>query len=140
MTRKFGKICDKHPELLGERLSSNGRCVRCQRDSVNAYRKQKYNSDPEFHRKMREKLNGAWARSDRLQYLDRRMAKICRTPSWADMSKIKEMYKQARRTGMTVDHIIPLRGQLVSGLHAENNLQLLPGNVNGSKGNSFKIG
>jgi len=67
------------------------------------------------------------------------LAKIQRVPSWADHEKIKAIYQEAERTGMTVDHIIPLRGQLVSGLHVENNLQLLPGNVNYSKGNFFKV-
>lgn len=65
------------------------------------------------------------------------LAKKSRVPSWADHGKIKAIYQEAERTGMTVDHIIPLRGQLVSGLHVENNLQLLPGSVNYSKGNTF---
>ena len=28
-TRRFGKVCLKHPELAGERLRSNGTCVKC---------------------------------------------------------------------------------------------------------------
>lgn len=67
------------------------------------------------------------------------LAKKCRVPSWADQEKIKAIYQEAERTGMTVDHIIPLQGRLVSGLHVENNLQLLPGSVNYSKGNSFEV-
>lgn len=65
------------------------------------------------------------------------LSKIQRVPPWADIEKIKAIYQEAKRTGMTVDHIIPLRGQTVSGLHVENNLQLLPGSVNYSKGNKF---
>jgi hypothetical protein len=36
-----------------------------------------------------------------------------------------------------VDHIIPLNGEIVSGLHVLSNLQVLPISVNRSKGNKF---
>lgn len=30
--RYLGKVCDKHPALLGERLTSNGKCIKCSQD------------------------------------------------------------------------------------------------------------
>lgn len=139
-TRRIGKICDRHPELLGERLSSNNSCVRCHRDRVNANRLKRYHNDPEYHVRSREKQNQSYARSHKTQYIDRRMSKMLRTPSWANKSKIREIYLHARELGMTVDHILPLRGELVSGLHVENNLQLMPRSANSSKGNKYVVG
>ena len=36
-----------------------------------------------------------------------------------------------------VDHIIPLQGKIVSGLHVVDNLQVIPGSENSRKGNRF---
>jgi hypothetical protein len=75
----------------------------------------------------------------------RRTAKLKRTPAWADMDAIREFYAAARRmteaTGVVyhVDHIIPLQGRLVSGLHVPNNLQIIPGTENSRKRNRFEV-
>jgi len=73
----------------------------------------------------------------------RRAAKIQRTVPWADDDKVKELYKEAQRlakeTGIPhdVDHIIPLQGENVSGLHVENNLQVITASANRMKRNKF---
>ena len=73
------------------------------------------------------------------EYQKRRKAlKIDRIPSWADVSKIKEIYAKCPE-GMEVDHIIPLQGDKVSGLHVENNLQYLSPEDNRKKYNKFAI-
>ena len=33
-SRYRGRVCDKHPELLGERRTANSCCVGCQRDRL----------------------------------------------------------------------------------------------------------
>jgi hypothetical protein len=64
--------------------------------------------------------------------------------SWADKALIKDIYKLAaiyRNFGhdVHVDHIVPLQGKLVSGLHVPDNLQIIPKRVNLLKSNSFEI-
>lgn len=64
------------------------------------------------------------------------LAKIQRVPKWANTSAIKQFYINCP-IGYEVDHVIPLRGKLVSGLHCETNLQYLLKAENASKGSSF---
>ncbi len=59
-----------------------------------------------------------------------------RTPSWANLSKIQEIYNNCPE-GFHVDHIIPLRGKNVSGLHIETNLQYLWAEDNLKKSNTW---
>lgn len=66
----------------------------------------------------------------------RRAQKLNATVSWADLRKIREIYRNCPE-GYHVDHIIPLQGTLVCGLHVENNLQYLTSFENKSKGNRF---
>ena len=77
----------------------------------------------------------------------RRAAKLKATPTWlsdTQKSQIESIYWLAKdlRTvcGETyhVDHIVPLKGKHVCGLHVPWNLQVLPADVNLSKGNRFE--
>lgn len=75
----------------------------------------------------------------------RQLALINRTPKWLTDAQLKEIewyYVTAKELQwlsdptdiLTVDHIIPLQGKNVSGLHVPWNLQILPMTDNSKKG------
>lgn len=74
-----------------------------------------------------------------------RACKLNATPAWADLDKIQWFYNYAiwlsQITGVPheVDHIIPLQGENVCGLHVENNLQVIPMRDNRIKGNKLEV-
>ena len=70
----------------------------------------------------------------------RHARKMNALPKWLndeDILEIKRIYKEAQRTGLTVDHIVPLQGKNVCGLHVQWNLQLLTNIENIRKSNRF---
>lgn len=66
----------------------------------------------------------------------REHAKLERTPKWADIEAIKQIYQECPE-GYEVDHIVPLKARLASGLHTPENLQYLPASENRKKYNKF---
>lgn len=84
----------------------------------------------------RDKVNATWMRRD--------AAKKNRTPSWLTVDEhwmIEQAYDIAtKRTQMLgipfhVDHIVPLQGKTVSGLHVPWNLQVITAKENQMKSN-----
>lgn len=67
-----------------------------------------------------------------------RCARLNRTPKWADLLGIQDFYSKCP-VGYHVDHIVPLQGELVSGLHVLNNLQYLIAKDNCAKSNIFTV-
>jgi hypothetical protein len=76
----------------------------------------------------------------------RRADMLDRTPAWLnadDWWLINEVYdlaeqrSEATKVDWHVDHIVPLRGKAVSGLHTPHNLQVILGAENMRKGNSY---
>lgn len=77
----------------------------------------------------------SWVHGARRRRIERE-----RTPPWADLEAIRAMYAEAERltreTGeqYVVDHIVPLRGKIVSGLHWHGNMRVIHWRANASKG------
>jgi len=95
-------------------------------------------------------IHRRWARANAgrcaAKTIARRAAKYCRTPQWLtsfDTEAIRSLYTEAARltraTGVKheVDHVIPLRGQTVSGLHVPQNLRIITKAQNAAKRNRF---
>jgi len=77
----------------------------------------------------------------------RRAAKLNRTPEWADSDAILRVYAYAKEVNkyldgvskVHVDHIIPLQGEKVSGLHVPENLQVISASDNCRKSNRYEL-
>ena len=73
----------------------------------------------------------------------RQASQMQRIPQWADLAAMKRTYEAAKclevMTGRKyhVDHIVPLQGKIVCGLHVEYNLQILPAHINLQKANAW---
>ena len=120
-------------------------CIFCNRKRVHAWRKLgKRNTAAEtrrYYQRYPEKANARYAKH--------RAAKFKAIPSWVGPEEeflIEEAYSLAKlRTKMfgflwSVDHIFPLQGKEVCGLHVPLNLRVIPAKENSSKGNSFPEG
>lgn len=66
-----------------------------------------------------------------------RARKLGRLPIWVDRTSLREIYRNCPE-GMTVDHVIPLNGEVISGFHIPENLQYLGKKENRRKGNKFE--
>lgn len=96
----------------------------------------------EIKAKMRARhaANPARAKADKLK---RVFAEQRRIPLWADRGAIAAVYAKAaeikRDIGVDVhvDHVIPLRGKRVSGLHVANNLRIVTAEENRGKYNTL---
>lgn len=69
---------------------------------------------------------------------------IIATPPWANQEEIKNIYIEAgriRASGINVhvDHIIPLKGKIVCGLHVPSNLQIITAKDNYAKRNHYHV-
>ena len=117
-------------------------------DKERARKKVEYAKDP----LRRKEINRAWrvknpAKSNAIT-AKRRAIKLNATPAWLvaeDYDRISAMYAEAarltRETGIVhhVDHIIPLQGKSVSGLHVPWNLRVITASANASKGNKLDV-
>ena len=80
----------------------------------------------------------------RLQLAIAQATRRRRYVSWANVEAIATLYAEAalltRETGRShvVDHIIPLKGRTVSGLHVESNLRIIERSENARKSNKWE--
>lgn len=109
-------------------------------ESIKVKRRESYAADPDKEREASKYRSREWrsANPGHRNALKRKYVadKGLRTPAWADLSAIVGFYKNCPK-GFHVDHIYPLRGRFVSGLHVLENLQYLPAVENMRKNNRY---
>jgi 5-methylcytosine-specific restriction endonuclease McrA len=98
----------------------------------------------------RERIRQAkWARENpdrmRAKVAKRRAAKLMATPKWVDLGEISKIYEQcgilirSAGTKYEVDHIVPLKGENVCGLHVPWNLRIIAQKMNRAKNNRLDV-
>lgn len=104
-------------------------CTPAQIEAKRGYGQKWYdaNKDTDAHR--------TYSRASAMEAYARRIQRI---PSWVDLKAITAFYA-ACPDGYEVDHIIPLNGKIVSGLHVLNNLQYLTFADNRAKSNKYEV-
>lgn len=113
--------------------AANAETIKVRRDARNA-------ANPERKKAIAARSAKVNAGSVNARHAKRRARKIQATPVWANMDAIKFFYVVAARctkaTGESyhVDHVIPLQGKSVCGLHIHSNLQILTALDNMRKG------
>lgn len=134
----------------------DNRCKCCK----NTARRQRYAENKEYedarnlewmtrNRDYFRAYNKEYYEKNRADYVSRtakrRAAKLQATPDWANLERIKGLYKLAAYlteeygVSIHVDHIVPLQSTKVCGLHVEENLQLLYAEDNCRKNNTFEV-
>lgn len=129
------KVCTEcHKERCKERSSSDAA-----KQYWSDYKKANKESVGEYKKQWLEKNKA----KTRMYSATRRSAKLQRTPEWlndGEKFEIECVYRYAsclRNVGLDyeVDHITPLQGDRVSGLHVPWNLRVISMQMNRSKGN-----
>jgi hypothetical protein len=118
-------------EGCGKRHFANNLCPmhnrRLQRHGDANYVNPKCNRDGKTKERRAEYYNG-WLKENwpsQMAYRAARKARVkLATPKWADLKAISDFYLNCPK-GHHVDHISPLHGERVSGLHVIDNLQYL---------------
>jgi hypothetical protein len=150
-TRYFtGKPCKRGH--IAERLVSNRCCVVCGREKVVRYRARNTEKVREWNERASRRRAGSEKKlATQRRYRQKNRGKILAavrarqffvkqaTPAWADKKEIQAIYEIAAEISKdnikwSVDHIVPLRGVGVCGLHVPWNLMLMPLDTNIRKG------
>lgn len=115
-------------------------------DKYREYRKRYYESNKDKARAAICASMSATPEKYRAHKMNRKARKASATPSWFsdfDTFVVEEAYALAERRYAViggewqVDHIIPLTGRNVCGLHVGTNLQVIPATANNRKRNRF---
>lgn len=138
------KEYNARPETIAMRHARQKAHYAINKARIDARRKERLQSDLDSRARFDEYQQRYYAENKHrfvARLNKRRAQKSSATPAWADLNAISEFYRIAKeRTEATgichvVDHIIPLQGKMVCGLHVHTNLQVIPERENLTKFN-----
>jgi hypothetical protein len=143
------------------RLVSTGHCSECLSNYQKTYiannKEQVQKRNAEYHQEYRKdkkdlllEQSKAWHKNNRARSnalsKKRKTGKLKRTPPWLSEHQlflmecrysIAKMLSKYGCEPWEVDHIVPLQGNKVCGLHVPWNLQVIPASENRKKGNKY---
>jgi 5-methylcytosine-specific restriction endonuclease McrA len=119
-----GKTCPRGHSSL--RSTCDGQCLQCKKEAQEARER----TDKSYFK------SDHWRQKHKIVVKMRIAAQRAQTPKWASKAKIRQIYTNCP-PGYHVDHIVPIKGKNVCGLHVEYNLQYLTNKENARKGNRF---
>ena len=147
--RKNAKFCSREHKRMASDLQRNFAAeYQKNAETRRAKAREYYYADHEKSKKqqlIRQKLRPEIAAACSAS---RRALKLQRTPAWlTEFDKLKNkclysiaaMLTRENQEPWHVDHVIPLQGSLVSGLHVPSNMRVLRGTENISKHNKFEV-
>ena len=155
-------------QFWNSKAVNSGKCARCidcmseyaktykkkNRKKMNEYLKKWHKENPgkhreyylnyrkndnfkELHKKRNDRYRKRKPHINRAKWTRYYTKKIKACPSWVNQEQLKIIYENCPE-GYEVDHIIPLQGESVSGLHVPWNLQYLTRSENASKSNKVE--
>ena len=154
---------------IAPRYAKHGGCVSCAKIATDEWRRRKKEHIVDYRKRNRSRDNvkaNDWRKANpekakesvekwrkanpekaNLYAIKRKLAKDKRTPMWLtpidqlEMESIYAYCSALRKCGLDyhVDHIVPLRGTIVSGLHVPWNLQVIPAFENRRKSNEYGV-
>lgn len=116
---------------------------KARREQISEYGKRRRAEDRERDFAVRDRYRRANLDKDAAKTMRRKAAKLKAIPPWCDLGEIARIYAEAARitaeTGVPheVDHIHPLQGKMICGLHVHTNMQILTKTENSRKKNLF---
>ena len=121
-------------------------------EKVKVNKKEYRNNNLENIKKYKKEIDREWTIKNQnkrnANEAKRHAAKLQRTPKWLTVDQFKEIesfYSLAKElekqndTKYHVDHIVPLQGKTVSGLHVPWNLRVITATENISKSNKLEV-
>ena len=123
------------------------------KDKIKAYREANKDKIKAYREANKDKVKAqkkVYYEANSAKYIERatfrkKLLNKLQRPSWYNSKLVNKIYNECHKLNKIagfikyhVDHIVPLQGKNVSGLHVQGNLKIILASVNLSKSNKFE--